>query len=188
MIPTLEDYLNANIYVVSSALGNAFSYISQNCDQERKKLFLYHVDKKSGHFHEIVKISPIFSYFCTTCLTPYEHKYKHACKNHCSVCLSDNCEKKEVRLCQDCHRTCRSAECYRRHKIPTESGSVPCELVYKCPTCHKFVEHHEMKPEDHKCGQFTCKSCRQYVDPEHLCSARSYPLRKTEIDASSLRT
>lgn len=39
LIPTLEDYLNANIYVVSSALGNAFSYISQNCDQERKKLF-----------------------------------------------------------------------------------------------------------------------------------------------------
>lgn len=37
LIPTLEDYLNANIYVVSSALGNAFSYISQNCDQERKK-------------------------------------------------------------------------------------------------------------------------------------------------------
>lgn len=92
LIPTLEDYLNANIYVVSSALGNAFSYISQNCDQERKKLFLYHVDKKSGHFHAIVKISGFFagSYFCTTCLTPYEHKYKHACKNHCSVCLSDN--------------------------------------------------------------------------------------------------
>lgn len=32
-----------------------------------------------------------------------------------------------------------------------------------------------MKPEDHKCGHFTCKSCRQYVDPEHLCYARSYP-------------
>lgn len=52
---------------------------------------------------------------------------------------------------------------------------MPCELVYKCPTCHKFVEHHEMKPEVHKCGHFTCKSCRQYVDPEHLCYARSYP-------------
>lgn len=91
------------------------------------------------------------------------------------MCLSDNCEKKEVCICQDCHRTCRSEECYRRHTIRTESGSVPCELVYKCPTCHKFVEHHEMKPEDHKCGHFTCKSCRQYVDPEHLCYARSYP-------------
>lgn len=109
-----------------------------------------------------------------------------------AVCVCRITEKKEVCICQDCHRTCRSEECYRRHKIRTESGSVPCKLVYKCPTCHKFVEHHEMKPEDHKCGHFTCKSCRQYVDPEHLCYARSYPppppLRKTEIDASSLRT
>lgn len=47
-IPRLEDLLNVNIYVVSSALGNAFSYISQNHDQERKKIFLYHVEKESG--------------------------------------------------------------------------------------------------------------------------------------------
>lgn len=103
LIPKLEDYFNVNIYVVSSALGNAFSYISQNCDEERKKIFLYHVDKDAGHFHAIVKICGFFSrsYFCSSCLTPYDHKHKHACKNHCSVCLSDDCEKQEVWICQD---------------------------------------------------------------------------------------
>lgn len=44
LIPKLEDYFNVNIYVISSALSNAFSYISQNCDEERKKIFLYHID------------------------------------------------------------------------------------------------------------------------------------------------
>lgn len=85
LIPKLEDYFNVNIFVVSSALGNAFSDISQNCDEERKKI--------CGVFSR--------SYFCSSCLTPYDHKHKHACKNHCSVCLSDDCEKQEVWICQD---------------------------------------------------------------------------------------
>lgn len=88
-IPRLEDLLNVNIYVVSSALGNAFSYISQNHDQERKKIFLYHVEKESGeHFHAIVKIGGFFAHsnFCSSCLKPYEHQHRHHCKNHCRVC------------------------------------------------------------------------------------------------------
>lgn len=71
-IPRLEDLLNVNIYVVSSALGNAFLYISQNHDQERKKIFLYHVEKESGeHFHAIVKIGGFFAHsnFCSSCLS-----------------------------------------------------------------------------------------------------------------------
>lgn len=43
LIPTLEYYFNTNIYIVRSALGNAFSYISENCDQEREKnIFISH--------------------------------------------------------------------------------------------------------------------------------------------------
>lgn len=177
-IPRLEDLLNVNIYVVSSTLGNAFSYISQNHDQERKKIFLYHVEKESGeHFHAIVKIGGFFAHsnFCSSCLKPYEHQHRHHCKNHCRVCLSDNCKFQQSHVCQDCHRTCRSIECYERHKSRTENGTVPCDLIYQCPTCHKSVERWEMKPEDHKCGHFTCKSCRQYVVPEHFCYARSHP-------------
>lgn len=114
VIPRIEDFLNVNIYVVSSALGNAFSYVSQHHDEERKRIFLYHVETESEeHFHAIVKISGFFtsSKFCSTCLKPYEHQHKHHCENHCSVCLSDACKKQRSHVCQDCHRTCRSIEC-----------------------------------------------------------------------------
>lgn len=93
VITSLEDYLYVNIYVVSSALGNKFSHVSQDSDQERKTIFLYHVERESEHFHAIVTISGFFasSYFCTSCLKPYEHKERHCCTNHCNVCLSNNC-------------------------------------------------------------------------------------------------
>lgn len=146
--------------------------------KREKKIFLYHVEKESGeHFHAIVKIGGFFAHsnFCSSCLKPYEHQHRHHYKIHCRVCLSDNCKFQQSHVCQDCHRTCRSIECYERHKSRTENGTVPCDLIYQCPTCHKSVERWEMKPEDHKCGHFTCKSCRQYVDPEHLCYARSHP-------------
>jgi hypothetical protein len=42
------------------------------------------------------------------------------------------------------------------------------------------VEQWEMKPEDHKCGYFNCKSCQEYVDPDHLCFARSFPSSDNE--------
>ena len=38
-IPHLEDNLNINIYVLSARLCNRFSYVSKNCDTERKKYF-----------------------------------------------------------------------------------------------------------------------------------------------------
>lgn len=35
----LEDFLNINIYVVSARMRSAFSYVSPNKDEERKKCF-----------------------------------------------------------------------------------------------------------------------------------------------------
>lgn len=176
-IPLLEDFLNVNIYVVSARMGDAFSYISRNHDEERKKIFLYHEDiEDSGHFHAITKITGFFarSRFCLHCLKAYEHSYQHSCRNHCNVCLSDDCGKEDTQICSDCHRTCRSMTCFLRHKLPTKSGDVPCEVTYKCPECLQTFRSSERKREDHRCGYFTCQSCSQYVEPDHLCYARAY--------------
>lgn len=55
-----------------------------------------------------------------------------------------------------------------------EGGGIPCELTYKCPDCHQTFYCSERKREDHRCGYYTCKSCHQYVEPEHLCFARAH--------------
>ncbi|XP_062587273.1 uncharacterized protein LOC134248892 [Saccostrea cucullata] len=182
-IPRLEEFLGVNIYVISVKMGNAFSYISPNYDEERKKIFLLHDDSEEfEHFHPITSLAGFFcrSRFCSSCLKPYEKPYGHQCRNHCNVCFSDNCSVQEKRTCPDCHQTCRSGSCFVRHKNPLEGGVIPCELRCKCPTCNKIFLRHELKPEDHRCGHYTCKSCRQYVDPEHLCYARSHNSKENQ--------
>lgn len=62
-IPRLEDLLNVNIYVLSSALGNAFSYISQNHDQERKKNIL--VSRREGIGGTLSRHRENWWIFCT---------------------------------------------------------------------------------------------------------------------------
>jgi hypothetical protein len=128
------------------------------------------------HFHSIVSLAGFFcqSRFCHSCLKPYEKPYGHKCKDHCNVCFSDHCPVQQKRICPDCHQTCRSGSCFVRHKTPSKGLTVPCELRFKCPACQKTMSRCDIKPEDHRCGHYTCKACRRYVDPEHLCYARRH--------------
>ena len=149
--------------------------------QRGKKLFLYHVEEeKLGHFHAIVKIAGFFtsSYFSVNWLKPYEKITSHRCDTHCNVCLSDNCRKSSPRICPNCNRTCRSPSCLQRHQTRTDRGVLPCELKYKCLTCEKTWDQADLKPEDHICGHYTCKNCREYVEAEHLFTPRMAFLRR----------
>jgi hypothetical protein len=94
LIPSLEGVLNVNIYVVSAARGDKFSYVSSNHDTERKKVFLHHDDIEE-HFHTISNITDFFTqaHFCQHCLVPYEKPFRHNCVKHCNVCLSYDCKK-----------------------------------------------------------------------------------------------
>lgn len=118
-IPRLEEFLIINLYVISASMGDKFSYISAHHDQERKKVFLYHEDiNDKEHFHAIPNITGFFtsSYFCQHCLVPFQKPYRHHCVNYCGVCQSYDCRKGRELTCSECHRTCRSQACYRRHK------------------------------------------------------------------------
>jgi hypothetical protein len=176
-LPPLEDFFNVSLYVISARRGDAFSYVSPHHARDRKKIFLYHDDReKVGHFHGIINITGFFasSGFCTHCLKAYYDGFAHNCAQHCNICHSESCEKGAKRTCPDCHRECCSAACFLRHKTPSEKGVVPCNVMYRCPTCLKTIRHADCKPEDHVCGYYTCKSCQGYVDPEHLCYARAH--------------
>ncbi|KAK3106839.1 hypothetical protein FSP39_000995 [Pinctada imbricata] len=47
--------------------------------------------------------------------------------------------------------------------------------VCQCSACQKTIETNKLSRKDLKCGYYTCKSCQQYVDPEHMCYAKSVP-------------
>lgn len=55
-----------------------------------------------------------------------------------------------------------------------EGGGIPCELMYKCTECLQTFHCSERKREDHQYGYYTCRSCHQYVEPEHLYYTRAH--------------
>ncbi len=81
--------------------------------------------------------------------------------------------------------TCRSTECYNRHKEASKykngkdkgkvSGPSECKKWWKCPTCYKVLNIEKRKREEHRCGEYFCSSCKEFVLDDHLCYLRSIP-------------
>jgi len=183
-VEKFENALDINILVVSARLGNKFIKVADNT--ERKNLYLYLVEEEGiGHFHGITSITGFFSssYFCVTCLKPYSHREDHACANRCIVCKRNGCLETDTPvICDQCHMTCRSTVCFQRHKekytTGGRSGPSECERWWKCPICYKVLATTEKNPEEHRCGEYKCKSCEQYVLADHRCYLRALPPSK----------
>lgn len=181
-IGSFEDLLDVNILVLSAKMGNKFYRVTNNSD--RKNIYLYlsgdSDTSNGGHFDGIGNINGFFGYgyFCTPCLKPYKNKGKHSCVNTCDVCGNNNCMRGEdTKLCSKCHRTCRSEECYNRHKTRKKARGKDieksmCDQFYQCETCKKVICREKRKPEDHKCGEWKCKNCFEYQFGEHFCYQR----------------
>ena len=92
-IEHFERLLNLQILVISAKLGNKFIRVGED-EPGRKKVYLYLVERDDfSHFTAIANITGFFccSYFCSTCLKPYNDKDKHSCETTCSVCCSSDC-------------------------------------------------------------------------------------------------
>jgi len=185
-IPAFEDLLDVNILVISAKLGNKFVRITDNT--HRKNLYLYLVD---DHYHAIANISGFFlsHYFCESCLQPYDHNHRHFCATTCIVCKRDGCLETDTPLsCRRCHMTCRSLECFNRHKQNTVSkgknrrrSPSQCDTWWKCTTCRKTLHVEDRTPEDHLCGEYKCQSCARYVLNDHQCYVRATPIEEEHI-------
>ena len=184
-----EEFLNISVHVVAAHLGNKFLRVPNLADAEvneqRKNIFLYYVDGENGmgHFHAIVSISGFFSssYFCTTCLKPYNNAKHHSCETTCKVCTSNSCPVSDDKVtCKTCHMECRSLQCLERHKAVKQSRNpnVPsksqCEKWWRCTKCKKVLQVAKQNPLDHKCNERYCGTCDSMVEGIHLCHQRAY--------------
>ncbi len=187
-IPAFEEVLGCQILVISAQMGNKFIRVGDQ-DSDLPRLFIYLVEEPKPHFHAIVSITGFFSasYFCHHCLKPYNNRMKHSCSETCIVCHSQECPETDAQMtCKHCHMTCRSPECFQRHKLGKtnkKTGSYTpskCEGYWKCTVCKKVLCRSERDPQFHQCGEWKCQCCNEYVDNGHLCYQPSKQLEDTK--------
>ena len=193
-IPAFENVIDVDILVISARKGNKFLRVPSTDEGEqpatRPKLYLYFLDGRGdevGHFHAITKITGFFksSYFCETCLKPFNDKHKHNCTNYCRVCKTKDCKVTETMLsCRHCHMVCRSVECFTRHLEKKPSKKVKkgekirplmsqCDIWWKCRTCKQTIDRTKRKPTEHRCGEWFCYTCQNYFVDDHQCFHRA---------------
>ena len=180
-----EKELDVQIVVVSMDKN-----ILYKGNTNERKLFLY---KNGNHYHSIVKIQGFYgkNNYCMTCLVAYNNR-NHNCGTTCSVCKSKSCSVKEdgPLICSECNMTCRSQECFERHKKrgnnnnnnnKRQSGQSQCEKYWQCKECHVCLTRKLRSPKSHICGEHLCATCNKYVLQGHLCYQRySAPLKSKD--------
>ncbi|KAJ8321125.1 hypothetical protein KUTeg_001320 [Tegillarca granosa] len=82
-----------------------------------------------------------------------------------------------------CHITCRSEECFEKHlvkrKRKNKDDASKCDLYWRCLECWKVLKTEERTRQEHRCEEWLCKCCKQYVDPDHLCYVRALEEKKS---------
>ena len=194
-VPYYEQLLRVSVCVIGSCVsGNQFQRVYNGSPIYSRRLFLYH--HTEGHFDVITKVNALMSkrFYCDKCGTSFDKEKKHACSDWCSVCDSSICERASAEsgggdsglVCSDCNRSCRSTECFERHKtrkkkikrfkqgkLRAEKISL-CALHWRCPSCYRVLDTTKRQPELHVCGEFYCYNCRYYDMLEnHSCYMRS---------------
>ena len=176
-IPKFEDLLDVQILVIGSS---SRSFLRVGADKPIK-LFLF-LNEEEEHFHGIASITGFFStsYFCETCLKPFNKHKNHVCRTSCDVCHSSECVAVDRKVCENCNRACRSVDCYNRHREVrdklknVEDKSISyCQAFWQCPSCKCVLDTRKRDPKDHQCFEWFCKLCASYVMDGHLCYMRS---------------
>ena len=145
-----------------------------------KKIVLY---KNGDHFNVVnpAKLAAFHGkrFFCQKCKSFFEDYRTHPCFVPCHTCLRKECllVSDQKRTCPDCFKFCRLARCFEHHKKSRKlkGVSVPskCETSFKCQMCSATVDR--KRQDVHKCGEYVCHVCKEYVLSDHLCYMQSEP-------------
>lgn len=181
-----ENILKVQIIVISGDMANEILYKGDNV--RPRKIFLY---LKDHHYHAIVNIKAFFvnRKLCLQCLTVYPEKGYHQCAFSCLTCTRDNCLYNDDGVtCPDCNMICRNAQCYMLHKETREYTNGQrkgenrpslCETLFRCLKCSKVMNRLKRDIKTHKCGEWFCRCCQEFVIGDHLCFYKSKAPRHT---------
>ncbi|CAI5679595.1 unnamed protein product [Oreochromis niloticus] len=141
------------------------------------------------HYYGIKNLKTFLGvpYICEECHRGYHILEKHFCQNRCNLCFDPACPAHflDAVICPDCNRSCRTRECYSKHKQPrihSSSGLSICQQLYKCPDCKLLSRRGK-----HRCTAARCKICRAELPPDkdqHLCYIQ--PLKHETLDTASI--
>ena len=165
-IPRFEETLDVQVIVLAAHLGNKTVYEGR---PKQRRVYLYYTQHENGgHFDTIVSVPGLLgkSYFCHHCLKGYDHRTKHTCAITCKVCQNGQCSMESETQCKVCNMTCRSTACFQRHQKH-------CHKFWLCLTCKTKIDLRKRCKDDHRCGEWQCGQCKEYVLDEHNCYLRA---------------
>jgi len=183
-----EEYFQKSICVLSALENNGIVYSGSKQFDPNQKLYLYHWKpflSEICHFDVITNIAAFMgkATFCQRCdkVMTQSQGEKHSCEFWCTVCQSKECLLKENQdyFCGDCKITCRSKECFKRHKEKKSKNGVSlCDKKYKCLMCNSIIYDQKRPRKFHKCNENFCSNCQVWVsnsteNAPHRCHMRS---------------
>lgn len=116
---------------------------------------------------------------CNLCGTMGENHYEEYCRDR----KADNV--REWLPCGGCDRQFYDQTCFDNHLLPQgEEKKSMCERKWKCLLCHKVFERtggnpiRVCEPSEHRCGDFMCTNCGEFVPKNHQCYMKVTKARK----------
>ncbi len=199
-VMSYECHLKISICVFSRELQDQVIYPGNNDYRKRGKIYLFHWKPPGSsvwHFDLIRSMAAFMekTNYCYDCEKAFNNPQIHSCFNFCSVCNSKKCPLKGESFtveCSECNRTCRSQECFQRHKKAKKlestrkrkrsdllanskeeeksqeqtgkilSNSSLCFQKYKCLKCSKVMREERRSRKHHRCGEIFCNNCQTW--------------------------
>ncbi|WP_370606092.1 DNA polymerase, partial [Solemya velum gill symbiont] len=56
-----------------------------------------------------------------------------------------------------------------------------CEKFWKCTVCYKTINVEHRDKTNHRCGEYVCSSCKNFVLEGHLCYIRTTPTKELDL-------
>lgn len=147
----------------------------QNIKNKYTLYIVYYVREK--HYEPIKLLHQFlcYKYYCEPCEVGYQRIENHLkCPHHCPRCLrSPRCREQERIICQNCHHTFLSADCYDHHLLQNSFSAQysVCQSLVWCPNCQISLTRNVT----HQCGMSYCRTCDKVKDNEHKCSITPQP-------------
>ena len=147
-IGKFEQILNRKIVVYYRQSENrTLSLLETDFPNTSHPLYLFLFQ---NHYYGVKNLKALLGvrHVCHHCHRGYKSREKHACPNHCNLCLEPDCvtHYSDAVFCTDCNRSCRTHACFWKHKQPrpfSHSNLSICQQMYKCPDCKHLVSRHE---------------------------------------------